>query len=333
MNDIPAVARPRAHSVRTTLLAVPLLAASLLVTACAPSPAIARSEPNPSPAEVTDAMYGVTDPPSARDVQYTGGAVLGCGPWAVSHDPCGGSQSLDVYPHDLAASPRGTIVFVHGGGFDRGDKADLKGIGYLMAQRQRGWDIVAVNYRLTRSGGAQWPTAVDDVAAAIAWIRLNGASVGVDAQRLVVAGHSAGGSIAALIGVAWNSNDVAYRSVSHVDGWISTSGILDFNFADGASVWAPHWSANRAARTRMSAVSFVDAADPPGYVIHGDSDRMVATGHSTRFVDTAMQRGASVRFDLVDRWADGTAMASTSRNHSPGSGVNLTALNSFLDRI
>lgn len=314
------------------MLTATVLAASIFVTACAPAPPERGTEPDPSAAEVVDPSYGAHRPADVSDVLYRADGYRGCES-GVTHEPCGGSQTLDIYRHDPAAAPRGTIVFVHGGGFSQGDKSDHGGIGFLMAQRERGWDLVMANYRLYRAGWAQWPTAVADVAAAVDWVRTSGPSMGADPQRVVVAGHSAGGTLAALVGVAWNSGDDAYQSVAHVDGWISVAGILDFNFGGADGLWAPRWGGSAPVLSRMSPVSFLDAGDPPGYVVHGDADRFVPAGHSSGFSSVAARRGASVRFDLVDRWAGGAPMPATMKAHSPGGGVNQTSLNRYLDGI
>lgn len=173
-----------------------------------------------------------------------------------------------------------------------------------------------------------------DVAVAISWIRTHAGDLGVDPSKIVVAGHSAGGTIAALNGVAWNSGDDAYSDVSRVDGWIDMAGINDFSLGGNSNFWGIIWlPAITLWRHRMSPTSFIDASDPPGHVIAGDSDGIVSTAQSHFLQMVARQRGASVGLDIVDAWADLTWMPARIRNHEPGGGVNLAALAAFLDAV
>lgn len=110
--------------------------------------------------------------------------------------------SLDVYPvAGTCGAP--VVVWVHGGGFQQGDKANQ------LADKVRlfnsaGYVLVSVNYRLTDPAAAspvQYPTHADDVAAALAWVQGNIARYGGDAGRLALLGHSAGAQLVATLAV------------------------------------------------------------------------------------------------------------------------------------
>lgn len=100
-------------------------------------------------------------------------------------------QKLDVYRPRAGGDKRPVLLFVHGGGFVRGDK---HGAFYpdnitLWAARE-GMVGVGINYRL--APGAPWPAGAEDLAAAVAWTRANIARFGGDPERIVLFGHSAG---------------------------------------------------------------------------------------------------------------------------------------------
>lgn len=116
------------------------------------------------------AMEGVT---TTRDVAY--------GP----HD----RHKLDIYQVP-GTSASGVVIYVPGGGFTGGDKAGFPNIGSYFARR--GLLGVAISYRL--SPEVLWPAGAQDVARAVAWVKANAASYGADGSRIVVFGHSAGGS-------------------------------------------------------------------------------------------------------------------------------------------
>ena len=107
------------------------------------------------------------------------------------------SQSLDVYaPKDAKNAP--VIVFIHGGGWRRGDKSN-PGVGSQSAAHfcTQGFVFVSINYRLTPSG--QHPTNIQDVAKAVAWVHDHIAEHGGDPAQISIMGHSAGAHLTALI--------------------------------------------------------------------------------------------------------------------------------------
>ena len=110
------------------------------------------------------------------------------------------ATSLDIHaPAGACDAP--VVVWVHGGGYHHGDKANgMRDKAALF--NGRGWILVSVNYRLTRVGdasSAHYPDHYEDVAAALAWIEDNIADYGGDAGRLALLGHSAGADIVANV--------------------------------------------------------------------------------------------------------------------------------------
>lgn len=110
---------------------------------------------------------------------------------------------LDVYEpetHPAAAMP--VLIFIHGGGFVRGDKSMpglpfYDNIGYDFARH--GVLTILATYRLAPQH--PWPAGARDVAAVVKWARANAARLGGDPRRIVLWGHSAGGAHAAAYGL------------------------------------------------------------------------------------------------------------------------------------
>jgi beta-xylosidase/acetyl esterase/lipase len=121
---------------------------------------------------------------------------------------------LDLY---LPARPKGKavpgIVFVHGGGWRSGNRKNFAPMAIRMAER--GYAAATISYRL--SGEAQYPAALQDVKAAVRWMRDNAARYGIDAAQIAVAGGSAGGQLASLAGVT-GSDQSAVQAVINIDG-------------------------------------------------------------------------------------------------------------------
>jgi acetyl esterase len=98
---------------------------------------------------------------------------------------------LDVYPAVGAASRPAAapvVVFLHGGGFIRGDKADREAVGHYFSRH--GVLAVLPNYRLGPKH--RWPAGAEDVSSVLAWARANVAAHGGDPDHIVLAGESAG---------------------------------------------------------------------------------------------------------------------------------------------
>jgi acetyl esterase/lipase len=113
--------------------------------------------------------------------------------FAYGADP---KQRLDlVKPVGVARAP--VLLFIHGGGWSIGDKA------HAAPEKARwtnskGWAFATANYRLVPQATIEQQAA--DVAGAIAWLRANAAREGLDPDRIVLMGHSAGAHLAALVG-------------------------------------------------------------------------------------------------------------------------------------
>ena len=101
-------------------------------------------------------------------------------------------QKLDVFTPDGAKGKRlSVLLFVHGGGFTRGDKhGDFYPDNITLWAAKNGMVGVNIDYRL--APGTPWPGGAKDLASAIAWTRANIAKFGGDPDRIVLFGHSAG---------------------------------------------------------------------------------------------------------------------------------------------
>lgn len=110
----------------------------------------------------------------------------------------GGERDLvcDVYQPPEAGANRPAVLLLHGGGWQNGDRAQLKGYGIALARL--GFVCVASEYRL--SGEAAWPAQIHDCKAALRWMRANAEELGIDAEVISVSGNSAGAHLALMLG-------------------------------------------------------------------------------------------------------------------------------------
>jgi len=123
----------------------------------------------------------------AGDVPYVANASAG--------------QTLDLYGpkeavgRDQPQAPRSVAVFVHGGGWRHGDKANVGE--KPQAFVQRGHLFASVNYRLEKPVTPREQAA--DVASAVSWLREHTGEFGGDPRKIFLVGHSAGAHLAALV--------------------------------------------------------------------------------------------------------------------------------------
>ena len=109
------------------------------------------------------------------------------------------AQKLDLYWPAAGNGPFPVIMAIHGGAFKGGDKRDIQLMPMLEGLRHD-YAVVSINYRL--SGEAKFPALVQDVKAAIRWVRANAANFLFDPAKIAVWGGSAGGYLALMAGVA-----------------------------------------------------------------------------------------------------------------------------------
>lgn len=139
--------------------------------------------------------------------------------YAYGADPL---QTLDFWRPAGDGGPAPLVLFVHGGGWKRGDKDNATGaakVGHLTGQ---GYAFASIDYRLVPQATVEQQAA--DVAAAVAWVRANAARLGIDPARIVLMGHSAGAHLVALVGTDPAYLKAAGLSVADLRGVIALDG-------------------------------------------------------------------------------------------------------------
>ncbi len=104
-------------------------------------------------------------------------------------------QKLDLFVPERAQAPFATVVFVYGGGWHSGNYKNLAAVGKHL--QTRGFGCALVSHRLAPPD--VWPTMIEDVAAAVAYVHDHIATHGGDPQRLLLAGHSSGAQLVLLL--------------------------------------------------------------------------------------------------------------------------------------
>ncbi|MBZ5586394.1 MAG: alpha/beta hydrolase [Acidobacteriia bacterium] len=232
--------------------------------------------------------------------------------------PQSGALLLDLYLPP-SGGPFPLIVWIHGGAFRAGNKG---GIWYkpILNQTRRGYAVASIDYRL--SGTAQFPALVQDAKAAIRWLRASAAQFHLNTDRIVVAGESAGGYQAAMLGTTGGVTELegalgSPKDSSRVQGVIDFFGPTDFlAMDDGASSCKTpmvHRTADSpeslllgcnldACPEKVKAanpITYVSRDDPPFLILHGTADCLVPHSQSQRLYDALRAAGDKADLHLL----------------------------------
>ncbi len=135
------------------------------------------------------------------------------------------AQKLDIYWPEQDGGPFPVILALHGGAFMGGDKRDIQLLPMLQGL-QRGYAVVSINYRM--SGEALFPALVQDVKAAIRWVRANAAHLRLDGRRLAAWGGSAGGYLALMAGVSAGVAQLDDPTLGHAEQSDQVQAVVDW---------------------------------------------------------------------------------------------------------
>ncbi len=112
----------------------------------------------------------------------------------ANHD--GVDLNADYY-QPTTQGPHPVLVAIHGGGWQKGNSSFYKYLGPYLAKC--GYAIFAINYRLVDGGKNRYPKSVNDVRAAIQFVKGNSSNLNIDIERIGLIGDSAGGHLATLV--------------------------------------------------------------------------------------------------------------------------------------
>ncbi len=202
-------------------------------------------------------------------------------------------QRLDIWaPRGEQSGPLPVVLFFYGGGWVMGERTDFAFVGRALAAA--GFLAVMADYRL--APGSRFPDFIEDGALAMKWVRNHVAGMGGDPDRIAVAGHSAGGHLAALLAL-----DPRYlRSVGLDERVIRATVLLsaptDFlPFVDPRAKKAlGQWP--RPEETQPITYARGDA--PPILLIHGTSDIIVRARNSQVLARAIEDQGGKVELIL-----------------------------------
>ena len=206
---------------------------------------------------------------------------------------------VDLYVRRDASRPQPTIVYFHGSAWYVGSKDTL--MFSMMPYIAMGFDVVAVQYRLTRVAHA--PAAVEDARCALKWVIANAKQYGFDKDKIVMAGDSAGGHLAmmgAFLPTSAGLDNPCVRmetlplpnpvtgemNVAAVVNWYGISDVRELLDGEFMKEYAVTWLGSTLDREqiakRVSPMTYIRKGLPPVFTIHGDADESVPYHQAVR---------------------------------------------------
>jgi acetyl esterase len=185
-----------------------------------------------------------------------------------------GERELKLYvtaPDDRQSTdPRPAIVFFHGGGWVGGKPGQFTEHSKYLASR--GMVAVQVEYRLLKRQGNEPPTdCVEDAKSAMRWVRSHAAELGIDPARIASGGGSAGGHLAAFVGMV-DGLDAAEDDLT-ISAKSNAMVLFNAVFDNGPDGWG-HQRVGKRFR-EFSPFHNVSADDPPAIVFLGSNDKLI----------------------------------------------------------
>ena len=255
---------------------------------------------------------GTVSAPAAADA--TGGGAgtqaAGCGGGQVQVRPVaypvpGGTQAADLYVPVGAGrgtAPRPVVVMVHGGGFFFGDRSELAPVAKAVAEH--GYYVLNIDYDLS---APRWPRQLEQVRAAIDYVRSLAGTESIDASRVALLGDSAGGGLvleAALLGdhsgvqavVSWSGptdfTSLPAQALAGGDDYQKLGALADPAIYLGCPLFVCP-DVHRQASPALS----MTPGPPPTMLVSSDHE-LVPLGQLTE-LDTALRRQGAVSKTLV----------------------------------
>ncbi len=218
------------------------------------------------------------------------------------HRARGLNLSLDVYRSRARPTRAPALLQIHGGAWVIGSRTN-QALPLMHQLAAAGWVCVSADYRL--SPHATFPEHLIDCKQAIRWMREHVADYGGDPDFIIVTGGSAGGHLAALVGLT--ANDPEYQpGFEEVDTRVRAAvpfyGVYDFvdhqgdrhndalpELLERSVLKASHDEAPEEWE-KASPLARVTSDAPPFFVIHGDADSLVPVASARRFAQALREK-------------------------------------------
>ena len=211
-------------------------------------------------------------------------------------------EKLDLYlPYSPKRLDRPAVVFIHGGGFTGGDKAEYRSASVSADLCRAGYVVVSCNYVLgPKSKEGVWPQNIADCRNAVRWVRAHAKELGVNPDKIAVAGGSAGGYLALMVGLSDDrtgpGGDPAAKVSARVSAVIDMYGVVNFSKHGKGDVVGASAAEQQAYLPELQC----DPQDPAVLILHGTADTTVDIAQSDDMAKALRTANTSYEYIVVD---------------------------------
>jgi len=203
----------------------------------------------------------------------------------------GQSLQLDLYLPQTSSNTPPLMVWIHGGGWKNGDKANINPA--ILRLSADGYAVASINYRLKDL--TIHPKNIHDCKGAVRWLRAHAGEYGYDPERLAVGGSSAGGHLALLLGLSSGFDELEGTVGGNTNQSSAVSAIVDLYGPSELEVFAQNNARFNETHDfyetqlkHASPLTYLTKDDPPVLIFHGDKDKTVPLAQS-QLVDKRYQ--------------------------------------------
>ena len=218
------------------------------------------------------------------------------------------SLQLDIYRLKDLEEPAPVMIFVHGGAWRTGKRSDY--LPYLLDYAKKGYVTATVSYRLVKQ--AVFPAAVQDVNCAVKYIKNHAGVYGIDPNKVVLIGGSAGGHLSLMIGYGGSeelfNQDCPLDNDSKVNAIIDLYGPTDLTTPYAISTYQVQdflkasYEENPGIYKMASPNTFISSDDPPTLIFQGTIDSLVPVSQSDSLDSWLAKAGIPHEYHRLKGW-------------------------------
>ena len=211
-------------------------------------------------------------------------------------------EKCDVYiPSGEWKNNRPAVLFIHGGGFKGGDKAEYRSASVCADLARAGYVAVSCNYILsTKEKPGAWPQNIADCREAVRWMRKNATDLGIDPQRIAVAGGSAGGYLALMVGLTDEKPELGGDPKVGISSKVSA--VIDMYGVTSSGKHGKEMlvSLGNDADKIFSPLSYVTSKSVPVLILHGTADKTVDIKESKNLEEVLVKNKVDYNFVEIE---------------------------------
>lgn len=228
----------------------------------------------------------------------------------------GRSLELDLYLPKNTTTPVPGLIFIHGGGWEQGQRSDY--LYYTVRFAERGYAAATISYRFSQE--ALFPAAVQDAKCAVRWMRANAGTYNIDPDNIAVIGGSAGGHLSMMVGYSSDvpelEGDGGHAGVSsRVQAVVNLYGPVDMDMELGRTSDTVHKFLGKTYEeapelyAKVSPITYITKDDPPTLILHGSIDELVPIDQAELLEAKLKEAGVPVVYDRLEGWPHTMDMA------------------------